>query len=174
MRNPWSGIVGLLALAALVGCSSKPPSAGTQAAEVARLEAHVVPIVDELDVRFYLDETWSTHAITYPPGEFREGDDSRGSPAASDRPFDASVRTDFDRVSAAIEASAVDTYRFEASFTPEGALSTASFRRDDSSLEWNWFYLYDPNDTVAKDPGPGARSLTQINADWWLVTEVDD
>ena len=41
-------------------------------------------------------------------------------------------------------------------------------------MEWNWVYLYDPNDTVAKDLEPGAPTYTRINGSWWLVTEVDD
>jgi hypothetical protein len=130
-----------------------------------------VPVVDELKVRRYLDEGPSSNAILYPPGEFCDGDDTSGSPEGYG-PFDARVRTDFDRIHAAIEASEVGTHRFDASFTADGAIGNISFRRDDSSWKWNWIYLYDPNGTVAKDLEPSARS--QINEDWWLVTEVDD
>ena len=174
MRKRGIAIVGLLALALPVGCAHKPPSAQTQAEEVARLEAHVVPVVDELEVRRYLDEGPSRNAILYPPGEFQDGDDGNGSPTEPYRPFDARVRSDFDRIHAAIEASDVDTHRFDASFTAEGALRTVSFRHEESDWNWNWVYLYDPNDTIAKDLARGAPTYTQINGDWWLVTEVDD
>ena len=172
MRRLRIGTVGLT-LTALVGCSHYPPSAQTQAIEVARLETHVVPVVDELDVRFYLDEGPSCNAILYPPGEFRDGDHRCGSPTEAYGRFDARVRSHFDRIHAAIAASA-DTHRFDASFTADGVLRNVSFPREDSSWEWNWRYLYDPNHRVAKDREPGAPTYTEIDEDWWLVTEVDD
>lgn len=174
MRVHGTGIAGLLVLAVMVGCIHDPPSPETQAEEVARLEAHLVPVVDELEVRFYLDEGPSGKAILYPPGEFCEGEDRCGSPTARQGPFDARVLGDFKRIKAGIEASEVDTHRFDASFTDDGALRTASFPREDCSWKWTWIYLYDPNDTVVKDQEPGAPTYTKINEDWWLLTEVDD
>jgi hypothetical protein len=63
----------------------------------------VVPIVVELDVRFYLDEGVRCHSLLYSEGEFREGNGSCGSPTESYGPFDPEVRTDFDRIKAALK-----------------------------------------------------------------------
>lgn len=172
MRRSTTGVVGLLTLIALVGCDS-PPSEEKRADDVAQLEAHVLPVVDELDVRFYLDEGSSCNSILYPRGEFRDGDDSCGSPTETYGPFDATVRSDFDRISAAIEASGVDAHRFDASVTADGVLTYASFPLEDSSIQWNWDYLYDPSNTVSKGQRPNAPTY-QINDNWWLVTAIDD
>ncbi|HZM75227.1 MAG TPA: hypothetical protein VFC19_05845 [Candidatus Limnocylindrales bacterium] len=179
MRKLGFGIIGLLVLAALAGCGDEPPPTQTQADEVARLQAHVVPVVDELKVLFYLDEGSSCNAILYSSGEFRDGDDSCGSPTERYGQFDSRVRGDFDRIDAAIGTSKVPTHRFDATFTTGGALREVTFPREDSSWQWNWSYLYDPGDTVAKDlqpgdPKVGVPKYRRINEDWWLVTAVDD
>jgi hypothetical protein len=184
MRLLRIGVVGLLVPAALAGCvmgfgDTKPPSAETQAAEVARLQADVVPVVDELDVTFYLNEGKSCHGIVYRRGEFRDGDDSCGTPSEQYGRFDAQVRADFDRISAAIKRSEVNTYRFDALLTGDGALEKVTFPRTDSSWQWNWTYLYDPGNTVDKSKTQGEPTLskptyTKINDSWWLQTAVDD
>jgi hypothetical protein len=173
VRRSTMGAVGLLTLIVLVGCDS-PPSEETRSHDVAQLEAHVLPVVDELDARFYLDEGSSCNSMLYPRGEFRDGDVSCGSPTESYGPFDATVRSDFDHIRAAIEASRVNTHRFDAFVTADGVLRHVSFPLEDSSIEWNWGYLYDPNNTVSKGQRPNAPTYQQINDNWWLVTEIDD
>lgn len=173
MRRSTMGAIGLLTFIGLVGCDS-PPSEETRAGDVAQLEANVLPVVDELDVRFYLDEGSTCNSILYPRGEFRDGDDSCGSPTESYGPFDATVRGDFDRISAAIEASGVNAHRFDAYVTGDGVLTSIRFPLEDRSIEWNWVYLYDPSNTVSKDQRPKAPTYQQINDKWWLVTEIDD
>jgi len=180
MRRIMMGVVGAMVSAALVGCNS-PPSPERRIRDVARLEAHVVSVIDDLGVRSYLDERSTCDSILYARGEFRDGDESCGSPTEVDVPFDEGVRNDFDRIGAAIEASGVDTHRVDASVSGDGHLQHVSFRLEDCSIEWNWVYLYDPNGAVArpgaggsKGNGAGAPTYTRINGDWWLVTEIDD
>jgi len=179
MRKLGIGVVALFASATLVGCNDKAPSLETQAAEVAQLETHVVPVVDELDVTFYLDEGKSCNGIIYPAGEFRDGDYSCGSVTENYGKFDAKVRTDFDRIRTAIEKSGVPTHRFDASVGSGGVLREVTFPREDGSWQWNWSYLYDPTDSVTKDrrsgePTMGSPTYTEIGKKWWLVTAVDD
>jgi hypothetical protein len=82
MRTPLTHAAGLLVAALLVGCDT-PPSEKRRADDVAQLERLVVPVVDELGVRFYLDERVTCHSILYSRGEFRQGDASCGSPTES-------------------------------------------------------------------------------------------
>jgi hypothetical protein len=165
---------GLLVVAVLVGCD-RAPSEQKRADDVAQLERFVVAVVDELDVRFYLDEGFTCHSLVYSRGEFREGDGGCGSPTESYGPFDAVVRRDFDRISGAIKASGVKTFRFAASVDDGGVLTHVSFRIIDRSIEWNRYYLFDPTHAVPKGVGaPNAPRYEQINERWWLVTEVDD
>jgi hypothetical protein len=174
MRMALTFAAGLLVVAVLVGCD-REPSERQRADDVAQLERWVVPVVEELDVRFYLDEGVTCHAVLYSRGEFREGDGSCGSPTESYGPFDAVVRKDFDRISAAIKASGVKTLRFDASVNAAGALTHVSFRIIDRSIEWNWFYLFDPTNAVPKGgQASNAPRYQRINERWWLVTEVDD
>jgi len=174
MRMALSFAAGLLVVAVLVGCD-REPSEQKRADDVAQLERLVVPVVDELDVRFYLDEGFTCQSLLYSRGEFREGDGSCGSPTESFGPFDAVVRRDFDRIRAAIKASGVNTLRFDASVNDGGVLTHVSFRIVDHSIEWNRFYLFDPTLAGPKSgQAPNAPRYEQINERWWLVTEVDD
>lgn len=174
MRTTLTVAAGLLVVAVLVGCD-REPSEQTRAADVAELERLVVPVVEELGVRLYLDEGRSCHSLLYSRGEYRDGDDSCGSPTESYGPFDAVVRRDFDRIRAAIEATAVGTFRFDASINADGSLTRVSFRLVDRSIQWNRFYLFDPTNAIPKsDRAPNAPRYQRINERWWLVTEVDD
>jgi hypothetical protein len=173
MRRTTTAALGLLVSAALVGCD-RPPSTERIIGDVARLETHVVPLVDELDVHFYLDERWTCHSILYSRGEFRDGDDSCGSPTESYVLFDVGVRSDFDRIKAALSASGAGIHRFEASIGTDGALRSISFRLGDSSIRWNWFYVDDPNNSITKSDGPNPPTYARINDRWWLLTEIDD
>lgn len=173
MRRLGVAIAALSTSILQVSCAWFPPSPRTQAAEVARLEAHVVPVVGALQVRRYLNEGPSCNRILYRLGEYCDGNRC-GSPKEGYRPFDERVREDFDRLATAMRTSNASTHRFEASFAADGALTTISFRREDFSIEWNWFYLYDPTDSVAKNQNPAPPTYTRITEKWWLVTEVDD
>ena len=165
-------IVGVLPV--LSGCAVNPPSPEIQAEEVLRLEAGVVPVLDEFDVRFYLDRGPYCGSIVYRRGEFRSHDERCGSPTEAYRLFDEQVQGDFGKIRAAIAASRVKIRRFEASFAADGSIRTISFRREDCSIEWNWNYLYDRGNVVAKDGTSDFPKYTRITEDWWLVTEVDD
>jgi hypothetical protein len=69
--------------------------------------------------------------------------------------------------------SGVNTRRFDASLTNAGVLNHVSFRIDDHSIEWNWFYLYDPHHAIPKDgQGPNAPRYERINERWWLVVDA--
>ncbi len=171
MRRAIAGLAGLAALSALTGCGS-PPSAQRRPDDVARLAAEVLPVIDELDVSTYLDEGSMCRWLVHPRGDFREG----GCATSAERfsAFDDTARADFDRVTAAMRASGVDTHRFEASISSAGAVGDARFWLEDSSIQWNWFYLYDPQDAITKNRHEGKPSYERISDGWWLMTEVDD
>jgi hypothetical protein len=174
MRMPLTFAVGLLSVTVFVGCD-REPSEQKRAADVVQLERLVVPVVEELGVRSYLDEGFNCHALLYARGEFRDGDGWCGSSTESYGPFDAVGRKDLARIRTAIKASGVNTHRLVASVTTGGVLSHVSFRIVDHSIEWNWFYLFDPTDAVPKGgQAPNGPRYKQINKRWWLVTEVDD
>jgi len=159
---------------AVASCAREPaPERWTP--DVEQLERSVVPIIDALDVEYYLDEGASCHAIRYARGEFRDGDRSCVSASETYGRFDAPVHRDFDRISAALKSSGVNSRRFQASVNDNGTIAHVAFRIVDRSIEWNWFYLYDPTNAVPKDgSAPDAPRYQRINARWWLVREVDD
>jgi hypothetical protein len=133
-------------------------------ADVDRLEAFVLPVIEELNVSFYGPESHGCRFLEYARGAYQDGDSCRdGNP-----PFDAQARADFNRVSNAVERSGVAVERIDRS---QGGIH---IRLEDSSIEYNWEYAYMPDGGTPPTTGRPESQLTNIRGNWWFVREFDD
>lgn len=138
--------------------------------DVARLEADVLPVVEELELFYYLLEPGSLfdpgecRILEYPRGQYRDGD-----PKCRDLvPFDDQARMDFDAVTRAVERSGVSVERI---FRSRGAIY---IRLPDYSWQYNWAYVYLSDvDTPPPARFPG-EEWTHIRGDWWFHRAHDD
>jgi hypothetical protein len=132
-------------------------------ADVDRLEAQVLPVVQDLALSYYLLEEGPCRVLEYPRGNYRDG-----SPECGDLvPFDAQARADFDAVTAAVERSGVAVERI---FRQGGIY----VQLEDNSWQYNWEYVY-----RAGIPAPPATTFpgeewTHIRGDWWYHRAHDD
>lgn len=147
--------------------------------DVARLEQQVLPLVDELGLTRYINETgpWGRpecRVFTWSHGAFQ--DPECANPDDPELPFDGDSDAAFARVSDAIKASGVNAYRIEKGGWGPGT----SFHLRDPSWLWNWYYSYVPG-TPADAPKEvrtetriGTRLQVHVTGDWWLTVEPDD
>jgi hypothetical protein len=147
--------------------------------DAAELESHVLPVVEELGLTRYLDETGSgldCRVFTWSHGAFRDRNSDCSNATDPEPPFDAASEAAFARVSDAIEPSGVNVYRIEKGGWGPGT----SFHLRDSSWMWNWYYSYIPS-TPADPPAEtrtegrlGTTLRVHITGDWWFTAEPDD
>jgi len=128
--------------------------------DVARLERHVLPVVDELGLTLYIDESGpfglsGCRMFTWSHGAYRDRNPDCASPDDPESPFDAESAAAFARVSDAIDASGVNVHRIDKGGWGPGT----SFHLQDSSWLWNWYYSYVPG-TPADGPKGGANADT--------------
>jgi hypothetical protein len=153
------------AVRALVGglVPGQPPGPDQWHADVDRLETDVLPVVEELNLSYYILDP-PCRVLEYPRGDYRDGD-----PDCKDQvPFDAKARADFDEVTEAVERSGVTVERI---FRHRGGIY---IQLKDNSWQYNWEYVYRPD--VGSPPAtswPG-EEWTHIRGDWWFHRAHDD
>ena len=156
------------------GLTSRP-SLRRQSEEVAALETHVLPLVQDLKATWYLDEGVGSRSIYWKRGKFTK--DPVRARQDGDELFDKETEDSFEQFSQAIRASGVPTNRLrEATFADDGTLRTASFKRRGGGLEFVFTYIYSP---AAKPEEWTSRLgpvvLTRIgDSDWWFEQSPDD
>lgn len=148
----------------------QPPGRDQWHLDVDRLEADVVPVVEEIELSYYLLDPGSLfgsgpcRVLEYPRGNYRDGD-----PACRDLvPFDAVARADFDEVTEAVARSGVPVERIYR--VGDGI----HVRLKDSSWRYNWEYVYLRGvDAPPATQWPG-EEWTHIHGDWWFFRAHDD
>ena len=163
--------VGQLALRAIRG---HLPSDTERAEFVASLEATVLPVVEDLQVVYFMDEPGCAN-LTYRRGDFIDGDPEHCGGSTDDpAQFDDIVRADHARVAAALEDSRTPIDRTGGRYTA-GDLRTAFFiSRHGAPFATTWELLYDPDDQEPKTatemvtftPVPGEDG-------WWFACCAD-
>ena len=155
--------------------STSPPSAQQQSEEVAALQAHVLPVVEELRVTWYLHEGSWDGSIDWKRGRFTK--DPERARQDGDTLFDDETEAAYAQLAQAIRASGVPTNRLvEAQFADDGTLRSASFQRRGGGIEFVFTYIYSPG---AKPPewssDLGPVVLSRIgDSDWWFEQSPDD
>jgi hypothetical protein len=150
-----------------------PPSATTMAAEVAGLQRHAVPVLEELRPTWY--EKSACDVLEYPRGTFSDDGTCGGRPG--ERPFDDAARADLDRIVDAVERSGVPSDELlRASYSADGSLITAAFARAGGGIQWNYAYVYSP---AARPPehrtALGPITVTPIGTTgWWFEQAPND
>ena len=173
-------LLATLAIASVAGgCgftpSTSPPSAQQQSEEVAALQSHVLPVVKDLGVTWYLNEGLADGSISWKRGKFTK--DPERAREDGVKVFDTETEAAFEQVAQAIRASGVPTNRLvEAHFADDGTLRFASFRRGGGGIEFVFTYLYSPG---AKPPEWSSKLgpvvLTKVgDSDWWFEQSPDD
>jgi hypothetical protein len=149
------------------------PSPETMAREVASLQTHVLPVLDQLKPTWY--EESACNILEYPRGTFSDNGTCGGRP--DERPFDDVARADFYRIIDAVKRSGVPTDELlNATYAPDGTLETAGFFRSGGGIEWNFAYLYSPDERPREWESPlGPVTVTQIgDTGWWFEKSPND
>jgi hypothetical protein len=168
------GVVDQDGLFGLFGVLSSEPSRETMAKEVVRLQAHVVPVLEELHPTWY-EVAAACDILEYPRGVFSEDGTCGGRPG--ERPFDDVARADLDRIIEAIERSGVPTDELmTARYAPDGSVEAVGLVRSGGGIAWNFAYLYSPEEKPPEwESTLGPVTLTRIgDTGWWFEKSPDD
>jgi hypothetical protein len=160
------GVPGGNALRALVAhvVPGQPPGPDQRRADVDRLETDLLPVVEKLELSYYLLDPGPCRILEYPRGDYRDGNPQCGDLV----PFDAQARVDFDEVTAAVERSGVAVERI---FRDHGGIS---IQLKDYSWQYNWEYAYLPGiGTPPTTTWPG-EEWKHIRGEWWFHRAHDD
>ena len=164
--------VGLLALRVIQGGL---PSDVELSEQIERLEATVLPVVEGLQVEYFMDEPGCAN-LTYPRGDFVDGTpDSCGGSTGRPVPFDDIARADHERIKAALEASQTPIERVGGRFFSDGRTSSIWFMSNHGApFATTWSLEYDPEGT--RSAGTlGMVTLTPVvgEDDWWFACCAD-
>ncbi len=152
---------------------TQQPSPERMAEEVASLQALVLPVLEELEPTWY--EDGPCDILEYPRGTFSVDGTCGGRPA--EQPFDAAARADLDRILDAVEHSGVPTDELmSAEYAPDGTVESAGFLRSGGGIEWNFAYLYSPDERPAQwESSLGPITITPIaDTGWWFEKSPND
>jgi len=147
------------------------PSEAEKAQQIARLEATVLPVVEDLHVRYFMDELGCAN-LTYRRGDFIDGqrghcNGSTDSPAQ----FDDVARADHERIKAALEASGTPIERIGGRFFSDGRVRDAWFMSTHGApFATSWSLEYYPEGTrSAGTAGIVTRTPVEGADDWWFA-----
>ena len=169
-------LVGVVALGSLAwrAIHGDLPSDAEKAGYVASLETSVQPVVEDLQVAYFMNETDCAN-LTYPDGDFIDGDPEHcGGSTDEPAPFDDVVRADHARVAAALEQSRTPIERVGGKFTA-GDLRYAVFTSTDGApFATSWELLYDPGDLLPKT-ATDLVTFTPVPGEdgWWFACCAD-
>lgn len=179
-RHRWRVVAVVVVVAAVLGflawraIRGDLPSDAENAEYVASLETTVLPVVEDLQVEYVMDEPDCAN-LTYPRGDFIDGDpDHCGGSTGDPAPFDDIARADHARVTAALEESATPIDRAGGNFTSRDLRYAVFTSTHGAPFATSWELLYDPDDLypktatdlVAYTPVPG-------EAGWWFACCAD-
>lgn len=151
------------------------PSEAEKAAQIERLKATVLPVIEDLQVEYFMDVHGCAN-LTYPRGDFIDGDpeDCGGSTGRSVQ-FDDVGRADHQLIKAALAASGTPIERVGGTFLSDGRVRYAWFMSTHGApFATSWALEYAPEGTRA--PGPaGMVTLTPVEGeqDWWFACCAD-
>lgn len=151
------------------------PSATEKAEQIGRLEATVLPVIEELQIAYFMDEPDCAN-LTYPRGDFIDGDPELcGGSTDSPIQFDDVARADHDRIKAALAASRTPIERVGGRFSDDGRVVNAWFMSTHGApLTTSWSLEYDPTVTL---PNGTAGIVTRIPIEgvdgWWFACCAD-
>jgi hypothetical protein len=153
------------------------PSEAEKAAQIERLKATVLPVIEDLQVEYFMHEPWGGCSIlTYKRGDFADGDpeDCGGSTGRAVQ-FDDVGRADHQRIKAALAASGTPIERVGGRFLSDGRVRWAFFMSTHGApFATSWSLEYDPEGTRASGPA-GMVTLTPVEGeqDWWFACCAD-
>ena len=181
LRSLSLGAVVVLVVAAVGGLAvwrmirGDLPSEAEKADQIWRLEATVLPVLEDLKVEYFMDASGCA-ILTYARGDFVDGDpeDCGGS---TGRPvqFDDVARADHELVKAALAVSGTTIERVGGTFSSDGRVRWAFFMSTHGApFATSWSLEYDPQGT--RSPGhAGIVTLTPVEGeqDWWFACCAD-
>ena len=151
------------------------PSEAEKAEQIERLEATVMPVVEDLQVEYFMDLP-DCAGLTYPRGDFIDGDPEHcGGSTDSPADFDDVARADHERIKAALEASETVIERVGGRFSSDGSVIDAWFMSTHGApFATSWSLEYEPEGT-RKAGKAGMVTLTPVEgkADWWFACCAD-
>ncbi|MGQ0849864.1 MAG: hypothetical protein ACT4OP_12280 [Actinomycetota bacterium] len=164
--------IGFLALRAIRG---HLPTDVELAQQVERLETTLLPVVEGLQVEYFIDEPGCAN-LTYPRGDFVDGSpDSCGGSTSHPVLFDDIARADHERIKAALEASQTPIERVGGRFFSDGRTRSIWFMSNyGAPFATSWSLEYDPEGTRSAGTF-GMVTLTPIEGeyDWWFACCAD-
>jgi hypothetical protein len=160
--------IGFLALRAFQG---HLPTDVELAQQIERLETTVLPVVEGLQVEYFMDEPECAN-LTYQRGDFIDGDpDSCGGSTSRPVPFDEIARADHERIKAALEASQTPIERIGGRFASDGRIGSVWFMSNHGApFATTWSLEYDPEGSrSAGTLGMVTVTPVQGEDDWWFA-----
>jgi hypothetical protein len=159
-------VPGVGAVRAMVGglFPGIPPGPGQWDEDVDRLDREVLPVVQRLDLSYYILREGPCHLLEYPRGDYVDGGPDCGDLAR----FDAQARADFDELTAAVERTGVTVERI---YRHEGGVYV---QLDDYSWQYNWAYVYLPDGASPPVSTWPEEEWTRVRGDWWFYRAHDD
>jgi hypothetical protein len=149
------------------------PSDAELAGYVSRLEATVLPVLEELKVEYFMDEPGCA-GLTYDrpaPRDFTNGDpEDCGGSTDDPQPFDDSVRADHARIAAALEESGTPIERAGGTFGADelrGAFFMSTHR---APFATTWELMYDADAQQLRSPGGMVTIVSPVpgKPGWWF------
>jgi hypothetical protein len=140
----------------------RPPGPDQRDADVDRIVAELLPVIEELEVSYYLLHEGPCRILKYARGNFSDQAGCEGQ-----TPFDAQAAADFDRVTRAVERSglAVERIRLE--------LGGIYIQLEDISWQYNYEYVFLP-DTAPPPIRWPEEQWTRVRDGWWFHRAHDD
>jgi len=171
----------VLVVAAVVGLAAwrvtrgDLPSEAEKAEQIGRLEATVLPVLEDLKVEYFMDDAGCA-ILTCPRGDFFDGDpeDCGG---FTDRAvqFDDVARADHQLIKAALAASGTPIENVGGRFFSDGRVRWAWFAATHGApFATSWSLEYDPEDTRSSWSW-GVVTLTPVESEqgWWFACCAD-
>jgi hypothetical protein len=152
------------------------PSEAEKAEQIGRLEATVLPVLEDLKVEYYMDAAGCA-ILTYSRGDFFDGDpDDCGGSTGRPVEFDDVARADHQLIEAALAASGTPIERVGGTFSSDGRLGWAFFMSTHGApFATSWSLEYDPEGTRSPGPGEGIVTLTPVEGEQdWLFACCSD
>lgn len=151
------------------------PSDDQRSDHVDRLETTVLPVAQNLQVEYYMNEAGCIN-LTYPRGDFVDGDpDQCGGSTNDQSPFDDAARADHERIRAALKASGTSIARVGGRYTADGRTRSVWFlSKEGAPFATSWSLEYDPEHTTTAGPdGMVTKTPVEGKADWWFACCAD-
>ena len=163
-------VVGLVAWRTV---RSDLPSDAERVEYVARLEATVLPVIEQQQVVYFMDELDCAN-LTYSRGDFIDGDPEDCGSTDDPHLFDDVARDDHDRLAAALAESQTPIEQTGGAFTGRDLRFVFFMSTQGAPFATSWEILYDPDDSYPKT-ATDLVTFTPIPDEdgWWFVCCAD-